>query len=204
MKAALFDLDGVLADTEGMYFDFWDSVGKKYDRQPTFGYDIKGTTLTDILTTYFPDPVHKAEVTKMIHDHEETMIYPLFQGVAEFVEDLKARGYKTAIVTSSDDVKMSYFTRQHPEFVKLFDVIVTGSMITESKPHPQGYLLAAKMVGVDIQDCYVFEDSFQGLEAGMRSGATVIGVATTNPADVIKNKAHKVITGFVGLDVSKL
>lgn len=204
MKAALFDLDGVIVDTEGTYFDFWDSVGREYHLQPTFARDIKGTTLTDILTTYFPRQDYKDEVTRKIHDFEDTMKYPLFPGVMGFIKDLRTRGFKTAIVTSSDDVKMSFLYAQHPDFKGEFDAIVTGSMVSNSKPDPEGYLLAAKMVGVDIKDCYVFEDSFQGLEAGMISGATVVGLATTNPAEKIKHKAHEVIENFTNFNVDQL
>lgn len=71
-------------------------------------------------------------------------------------------------------------------------------MVTKSKPAPEGYLLAARLVGAVPEDCYVFEDSLQGLAAGMSAGATVIGLATTNPRERIDNKAHKVIDGFTG------
>ena len=77
-------------------------------------------------------------------------------------------------------------------------------MVVNSKPDPEGYLKAAEMVGCDISDCYVFEDSYQGVEAGLRSGATVIALATTNPAERLKEKAHEVIDDFTGFNVDKM
>lgn len=204
MKAALFDLDGVLIDTEGTYSEFWAGIGREYGCAPTFALDIKGTTLTDILANHFESDVQRDEVCQKIHWFEHTMTYTLFPGVMEFLKSLRQAGFKTAVVTSSDDTKMAFLARQQPDLLKCFDVVVTGSMVTKSKPDPEGYLTAARLVGADIRDCYVFEDSFQGLEAGMRSGATVIGLATTNSADLLKGKAHEIITGFTGFDVSDM
>ncbi|MDE6403034.1 MAG: HAD family hydrolase, partial [Muribaculaceae bacterium] len=136
------------------------------------------------------------EVTRKIHDFEDTMKYVLFDGVIDFITALRHAGFKTAIVTSSDDTKMAYLKRQQPELLGMFDAIITGSMVKKSKPDPEGYLLAAGMVGEDIADCYVFEDSIQGVEAGARSGATVIGVATTNAPEKLAPFADEIIDNF--------
>ena len=61
-----------------------------------------------------------------------------------------------------------------------------------------------KRQGVPIEDCYVFEDSLQGLQAGMSSGATVIGLATTNSRSRLKGKAHKIIDDFAGFTVEDM
>lgn len=196
-KAALFDLDGVIIDSEGIYTGFWASIGREYSLKPTFAYDIKGTTLTDILAKHFPSDEVRQEVTRKIHEFEDTMKYSLFEGVIEFIAALRQTGMKTAIVTSSDDTKMSYLKRQQPELLSLFDVVITGSMVKKSKPNPEGYLLAARLVGENVTDCYVFEDSIQGVEAGSRAGATVIGVATTNTPELLKPFANDIIYNFV-------
>ncbi len=60
------------------------------------------------------------------------------------------------------------------------------------------------MIGVPIEDCFVFEDSMQGLEAGRRSGATVIGLATTNSRERINGKAHKIIDDFAGFSIDDM
>lgn len=194
MKAALFDLDGVVIDSEGTYTEFWAATGREYNcPSPTFAYDIKGTTLTDILDTHFPDPDVQKEVRKKIHDFEATMKYRVFDGVTDFLAGLRRKGIATAVVTSSDDTKMGYLWRQQPELRELFDVVITGSEVTRSKPDPEGYLLAARKLGVDPRECVVFEDSYQGLEAGRRSGAKVVAIATTNPAASLIGKADVVV-----------
>lgn len=205
IAGALFDVDGVLIDSEPLYTHFWATVGHLYPTGiPNFSSVIKGTTLTDILDTYFPDKNIQEEITRKVHTFESELDYPIFPGVIEFLEDLKAHNIPIAMVTSSDSIKMGYLFRQHPRFRNYFDTVITGSMVTRSKPDPEGYLLAAKMISRDPVNCFVFEDSIQGLQAGMSSGATVIGLTTTNPVERLQGKAHKLINGFTGLNVQSM
>lgn len=186
-KAALFDLDGVLIDSETLYTQFWKRVGERHNLpSPTFAYDIKGTTLNDILTTHFPDPKVRADVDRLLHDFENEIVYPVFPGALEFVDALRAAGLKTVIVTSSDSKKMGFLFRQHPDFPTHFDAIVTACDVTHSKPHPEPYLVGASKAGVKPSECLVFEDSYQGLESGRRAGCKVIGISTTNPASEVR------------------
>ena len=189
-KAALFDLDGVLIDSETLYTSFWENVGKVHRLpSPTFAYDIKGTTLDDILTTHFPDPQIRADVDRMLHQFEDEITYPIFPGALEFVDKLRALGLKTVIVTSSDDKKMDFLFRQHPDFKSHFDAIVTAADVTHSKPHPEPYEVGASKAGASCKESLVFEDSFQGLESGRRAGCKVIGIATTNPREQVEPMA---------------
>lgn len=202
--AVLFDLDGVLIDTEGLYTEFWARIGRDFNLpSPTFAHDIKGTTLRSILDN-FPGDDKKSEVMKRIHDFEDTMQYRLFPGVETFLRALKKEGIPTAIVTSSDEVKMSCLFNQLPALRDMVDVIIDASMVTRSKPDPQGYLLAAEKLGCNPTDCYVFEDSLQGLEAGRRAGATVIGLATTNPAEKVTPLCDYLLPTFTNFTPSHL
>ncbi|MBD5314542.1 MAG: HAD-IA family hydrolase [Duncaniella sp.] len=199
----LFDLDGVLVDSEGEYSDFWGPMGRRFNvPSPTFAADIKGTTLGEILLA-FPEEAREGIVNEL-HDYEKAMKYPWIPGAEKFIESLLAQDIPFAIVTSSDDVKMSYLFAAHPELRDKLTALVTGSMVHNSKPDPEGYLTGAKLIGVPIEDCYVFEDSMQGLEAGRRSGATVIGLSTTNSREKISDKADMVIDSFEGFDTDKM
>lgn len=202
-KAALFDLDGVLIDSETLYTGFWEKVGKTHHLpSPTFALDIKGTTLNDILTTYFADPEIRADVDRMLHEFENEIVYPIFPGALEFVDKLRSKGIKTVIVTSSDDKKMEFLFAQHPDFSSHFDAIVTAADVTRSKPDPEPYLVGAAKAGCSPEECMVFEDSFQGLEAGRRAGAYVIGLSTTNPAASLKGKADRIAESLAELSAS--
>lgn len=200
----LFDLDGVLIDSEGLYTKFWEDIEKIY---PTgvenFAYVIKGNALFKILNTYFDQSIHQ-DIINRVHDFENNIVYPIYDGVIEFLTQLKQHNIPTAIVTSSDNVKMESLYRQHPGFKDYFNTIITGSDVTKSKPDPQGYLLAAQAILRDPKNCYVFEDSIQGLEAGIVSGATVIGLTTSNPSTKLKDKAHELIDNFIGFSIEKM
>ena len=196
-KAALFDLDGTLFDTEPQYTIFWGRTARRYRPDvPNLEYAIKGTTLTQIFANYFPDPQVQAEITEALNDWEGTMRYEFVPGALDFLHDIKAHGVKCAVVTSSNMVKMKSVARQIPEFHSLFDRILTAEDFTASKPDPQCYRLGAEVFGLKPEDCVVFEDAFTGLAAGMASGAYTIGMATGNPADSIRHLCHTVWTDW--------
>lgn len=182
----LFDLDGVLLDSEGQYSIFWEKMDKEYPTGvPDFASYIKGFHLTRILG-YFDNEEVRKQVLDNLLEFERQMTFDFFPGALEFVGKLRDAGMPIAIVTSSDRKKMQSLYSQHPEFPTLFDQIVTGDMVTRAKPDPECFLLGAQLIGVDIKDCVIFEDSRNGLIAGRESGARVIGICTTLTAEVVR------------------
>ena len=140
----------------------------------------------------------------MLHAFQRDMAFVFFDGAMEFVQRLNDAGIPACVVTSSDQRKMEALYRQHPTFADHFSAIVTGDMVSRAKPDPECFLLGASRLGLDIKDCVVFEDSLKGLEAGRRSGAQVVALATTLPRDVLVNKADEVIDTFVGYNPAAL
>ena len=203
-KAGLFDLDGVIFDTEGQYTQFWSEEGKLLQESSDFSARIKGRTLKEILDWYFPDQKQADEVIKRLSRFEQEMVIEYIPGAREFILGLKEQGVKLAIVTSSNDLKMQNVYRLHPEVKKVFDVIITADKITRSKPDPECYLLAARELGMKKEECVVFEDSFSGLEAGRRAEMKVVGLATSNPAEKIADKADVVVPDFRGLSFTDI
>lgn len=182
----LFDLDGVLLDSEGQYSIFWDKMEKTFPTGvPDFASYIKGFHLTRILGYFADDEIRNQVLTELL-EFERNMKYEFFPGALTFVKMLRDAGLPMAIVTSSDRKKMQALYSQYPEFPTLFDQIITGDMVTKAKPDPECFLLGAQRIGVDIKNCIVFEDSRNGLIAARESGASVIGITTTlKPEDVI-------------------
>ena len=86
----------------------------------------------------------------------------------------------------------------------MVDAIITADKVTHSKPHPECFLLGAETLQMPIDRCIVFEDSFHGLESGNRAGMKIIGLATTNPASSIADKATLVIPDFVDFTYEKM
>ena len=204
--AALFDFDGVVVDTEPQYSLFWDEKGEKYHPEiPEFGHHIKGQTLTQIYSQYFLQPEGiQPEITRELLDFEIRMTFEFIPGVVDFMKELRQKGVKIAIVTSSNDQKMANAHRALPELKSMVDAIITADKVTHSKPHPECFLLGAETLQMPIDRCIVFEDSFHGLESGNRAGMKVIGLATTNPASAIADKASLVIPDFVDFTFEKM
>lgn len=202
--ACLFDLDGVLIDSETEYTRFWERVGMRYRPDvPDLAMRIKGTTLENILDTYFPTELHPG-IIQAIDEQERNMDYDIKPGVTDLLTLLMERGIPAVMVTSSNNQKMSRLWEQHPQFRDWFSNIVTADMISRSKPDPEGYLLGAGMAGVPIRRCCVFEDSRQGVMAGRNAGAYVVGIAGTLPAAAIAPYSDRVIDTLEGFDVDEL
>ncbi|MBO4907361.1 MAG: HAD-IA family hydrolase [Bacteroidaceae bacterium] len=198
-KAALFDLDGVVLDTESQYSVFWGEMGRRYHPEvPDFAELIKGQTLTQIFDRWFSgEREHLREpITDELNAFEQQMSYTYINGVREYLESLKAAGISTAIVTSSNKPKMQKVMEAHPEFSELFDHILTSEDFRASKPDPDCYIAGAARCGCRPEECIVFEDSINGLKAGNASGAYVIGLSTTNPREAIEPLCDEVIGDF--------
>ena len=193
---ALFDLDGVILDTEGSYTAFWDDYGSRHFSEKDFGLKIKGQTLVKILGDYFPEENERKAITEAINDFERNMSYPFVPGVENYIKSLKSNGIKTAVVTSSNLPKMENVYRCHPGFREMFDMILTSEDFSESKPSPYCYLKAMRLFGAGPEDCVVFEDSLAGLQSARASGAFVTALTTTNPEEVVRNYADLVIRDF--------
>ena len=204
--AALFDFDGVVMDTETQYSIFWNEQGRKYHPElPEFGRLIKGQTLTQIYANYFAGMEEvQHEITEDLNKFEKNMLYNYIPGVEAFLKELRENGVKIAIVTSSNEMKMSNVYKAHPELKQSVDRILTAEMFTHSKPDPECFLLGATVFDTVPENCVVFEDSFHGLEAGNRAGMTVIGLATTNSEEQIRDKANAVIQDFNGFSFEKM
>ena len=196
-SAVLFDLDGVIVDTEGQYSLFWKQIGEEYmPGVPDFALAIKGRTLTQIYDTYFPDAADRAAITERLNAFERQMDFPYIAGAREFLEALQAQGVPTAIVTSSNCDKMACLYARHPEIKNLVTAVLTAEDARRSKPAPDCYLAAAERLGADISKCIVFEDSPSGLAAGRASGAFVIGVCTSLAATEIEPLCDAYIEDF--------
>ncbi len=201
-KAALFDLDGVVFDTEPQYSVFWGAQCREFHPEhPGLENEIKGQTLTQIYDAWFSGPLEpkQALITERLNAYEAQMKYIYLDGLEDYLRLLRQQGVKTAVVTSSNLPKMQAVYASHPEFHELFDAILTSEDFERSKPDPDCYLKAAGRFGVEPQDGVVFEDSFNGLKSGRAAGMYVVGLATTNAAEAIAPLCDEVIKNYTQL-----
>lgn len=207
ISTALFDLDGVVFDTEPQYTEFWGGQCRLYHpEEPGLEHRIKGQTLVQILDRYFAD--FKDEHSKIIarlNEFESNMRFEYIQGFTTFIADLRQHGIHTAVVTSSNQAKMQVVYKSRTEFKSLFDAVLTSEDFEKSKPDPDCYLKGAARFGEnDVRRCVVFEDSFNGLKSGRSAGMYVVGLSTTNPEEAIKPLCDTVIGDYNNLNYSKL
>lgn len=204
IRGLLFDLDGVIIDSETEYSKIWRHINEVFPTGvPDLERVIKGCTLTSILTTYFPEN-QREEVKEMLYRLEGEMRYYYALGGREILLRARDAGIPAALVTSSDDIKMSHLYEQIPELRGMFTAIVTAGDISRSKPDPEGYLLGASRLGLDASQCIVFEDSLQGLEAGRRAGAHLVAIASTLGRDRVADKAPIVVDDLSQINLNSL
>ena len=197
----LFDLDGVIMDTETQYSIFWNRTGKEVLGLENFGTTIKGQTLTHIIKYFDGSPKSKDEIIAELYEYERNMSYDYIPGADEFMKSLKDKGIPMAIVTSSNDAKMENVRRVRPELWELTNAVLTSEHFSKSKPDPECFLKGMEVLGGRPEDTYVFEDSIHGINAGRSAGAKVIGLATTNTREVIAHLCDQVIDDFIGFEL---
>ena len=203
MRAVLFDLDGVVFDTEPQYSVFWGSVCREYRPDyPGLEIVIKGQTLVQIFDGYFHDMAsEQREIVRRLDAYEGQMNYDYVPGFITFIRALREQDVRTAVVTSSNQAKMSAVYRAHPDFPKMFDAVLTSEDFDESKPSPDCFLKAAARLGATSEECVVCEDSFNGLKAGRAARMAVLGLSTTNSADSISPLCDRVVPDFTNVSV---
>lgn len=207
LKAALFDLDGVVFDTEPQYTVFWGEQCRRYHPEhPGLEHEIKGQTLTQIYDRWFSGELKSEQpiITRRLNDFEAQMEFVYVPGFELFVRQLRQHGVKTAVVTSSNQEKMQSVYRSHPEFQNIFDAILTSEDFAESKPSPDCYLKAAARFQVMPSNCVVFEDSFNGLKSGRAAGMFVVGLTTTNALERIKGLSDYQIADYHAIGYEQL
>ena len=180
----LFDFDGVVADTEGQYTDFWSGAAKKYGASggADFSLKIKGTPLRE-------------EVRESLSEFEKRLVFKPVKGAVEFLESARGYGYKTGLVTSSGADKMRRIFAES-DYGRLFDVLVTAEDILRGKPDPMCYLTAASKLGSDPSHCAVFEDSITGIRAAKAANMFTIGLLTTFPKADVERLSDAIIDDF--------
>lgn len=205
-QAILFDMDGVIVDSEPMIRDaavewyrrgghavspddFVPFIGTGEDRF-IGGVAEKHGIAIDLETA-------KREVYGIYFELIPGKLKPV-PGAIEFVALCRARGVSTALATSADHMKMEGNLRAIGLPESAFDLVIFGNRITHKKPNPEIFLTAARELGVDPKACLVVEDALNGAQAAKAAGCACLGITTTFTAAQLKeNRA-----GFTAPDLS--
>ena len=197
MKAILFDMDGVLIDSETLMAksailalrdygidpvpeDFIPFVGRGEDKYVGGVAQKYGLTYT-------------REMKARTYDYygryvEQEAFVP--KDVRRVLDTVKARGYKIAVCTSADYAKVVHNLRAIGVAEDFFDTFVTGDNIKNLKPHPEIYLTGAKLTGTAPEDCLVVEDAPSGILAAHAGGMKAVGLTTSFPEAYLVEQSH--------------
>lgn len=181
-KGAIFDMDGVLFDTEKLYQETWGELAKEYGVRlgNRFVTDISGTNgerMRRVVEKYYQVPdgsvVIEACMERMKGKLEVHV--PVKKGVYEILEFFQRMGMPAAVASSSSQqqIESNLFKSRLRDY---FSAIVSGSEVRNGKPSPDIFLLAAKKIGCKAEECLVFEDSENGVKAGHSAGCFTIMV----------------------------
>ncbi len=210
IKAAIFDLDGVIIDTAHYHYIAWKRLASEFGITLTPAHNelLKGVSRLrslDIILSLgkieLPDPQKEQLAEKknkwFVEYIESIRPEEIYPGVRELLKVLKKKNIKVGLASSSKNA---------PRVIELlgiardFDTLVDGTMITHTKPDPEIFLLAAHKLGIAPADCVVFEDAEAGVEAALAAGMKCVGVGSVDQL----GKANKVIARTGDFDVQWL
>ena len=209
--ALIFDMDGVIADTGDFHEKAWFAFCKNHNipiDSKLFRNILFGMSNRETLKILFSCELPKKESDKYVDEKEKLFrelaaktVKPL-NGLNKFLEEARTAGFKMA-VASSAPLKNIIFILEKTETGKYFDQITSADEILNSKPHPEIFVKTAAKTGYQPADCFVFEDSFAGIQAGNSAGMKVIGVASTHKLDELSNTIFN-IHNFEEINIQKL
>lgn len=206
IKAVLFDMDGLMVDTESLSTEAFINSAKAQGYNMTKEETLKvlGFTKANIYQfwiDYFQGT--NVDGKKLVDDHYEyikNVLYTVGPEKMPYVEELlkylRENNYKIAVASSSDtaDIKNNL---EKTKLEKYIDEIASGAEVENGKPAPDVFLLAAKRLGVDPKDCLILEDSKAGIKAGKASGAMVFMVPDMFTVDKeCEDSADRILTNL--------
>lgn len=186
-QGAIFDMDGLLFDTERMYRDSWKQSAQQFGlvHNPDFPRTVCGSSgahMREIILQYYPQVDAKAFADDCILRVErelETHV-PEKTGVRDILQYFKQHGVRVAVASSSKRATVLHNLKQ-ADILSYFDAVVSGDQVTHGKPAPDIFLLAAQRIGCEPENCYVFEDGTNGIRAGAAAGCTTIMIPDLTP-----------------------
>lgn len=189
IQAVIFDMDGILLDSERIVIECWKRLAERYgirDVEKTC-FAVTGTSsrVTEeiFMQTYGPDFPYRKYKTEQYAIQEEMYpggALPLKPGVHEIFDHLHAHGVPFALATSAREAKVRYELEAVGIF-GFFDFVICGDQLKASKPAPDIFLRAAEGLGADPKDCFVIEDSHNGIRAARNGGMHPVMVPDLMP-----------------------
>ena len=191
IKGAIFDMDGLMLDTEKLLVRFWRQAAAEYGYEMTVEHVLGIRSLSrkysipklkGIFGDEFPfDEVRSLRI-RLMNDYIDKNGFDVKQGLFELLDYLKAHKIRIAVATAtSRDRAEMYLNRIHA--LEYFDAVICGDMVKNGKPEPDIYLTAANELGLPPSECAAFEDSPNGLKSAFAAGCKVIMIPDLSQPD---------------------
>jgi beta-phosphoglucomutase len=186
LEGVVFDLDGVVTDTAKFHYLAWkqmaESEGIDFDEK--INERLKGVSRMDSLKIIMEKRKREYSEAELLalakkkNDLYVTMLdkitsADILPGITAFINELRTHGIKTVIFSAS---KNTDTILQKLGMSKTFDALVTGNDVEKTKPHPEGFLLAAKKIEIAPENCVMIEDAFAGVEGAKAVGMKTMGI----------------------------
>ena len=199
-KAAIFDMDGLILDSERTVLSCWEKIGEKYGFKDIVTYGIsvigknKKATIDEFERIYGePGDRYERELREIYNGLAQKGEVPLKPHTLELLESMKNAGMKIAIASSSTREEVTT-QMEMLGALKFFDTCVCGDQVTKSKPDPEIFLLACDALGVKPEEAVGLEDSFNGVRACKASGLYTIMVPDIiQPDEEMKSLADVIL-----------
>ena len=204
MRGAIFDMDGILFDTERLYQETWREVAS--ERGITLPYEFTLAVSGAAKDAFFraiekfyhtDDPEKVADEVYARMAVKQDFPLPIKPGVPEILQGFQSRGAKIAVASSTyhEQVKKNL---ERNGLLPYFDAVISGDEVKRTKPDPEIFLKAAEKMGVSPTECYVFEDSFNGIRAAHAAGAcAVMVVDLMEPDEEIRSISDHIFHSMV-------
>ncbi|WP_026628480.1 HAD family hydrolase [Dyadobacter alkalitolerans] len=186
--AVIFDMDGVICHTNPYHSMAFREFFSKRDLSPTdeeFAAHMFGKSNSYILSHFLNRVVEGDELLKM-EDEKESLFRQIYEpyidpieGIVAFINDLKSNGAKLGVATSAPLANLDLILSKVPIRAHLGSIMASEN-VKKHKPDPEVYLTSAKNLGVEPDQCVVFEDSFSGVSAAINAGMRVVGVLSSH------------------------
>jgi len=213
IKAVLFDMDGVIIDSEPLHkqieMDMLKSFGANVERRELEA--MAGTPLKVFCQTMKDRYSISLPVDEMVAIKKERYFEELcaiediepIEGIPELLQRLKSAGLKIALASSSPIEVIEYIISAF-DIRQYFDTVVTGDYVERGKPAPDIFLYAAKQIGVNPDECVVIEDSGNGVRAAKAARMKCIAFKNLNSGHQDISPADMVIEKFDEIEVNNL
>lgn len=191
ITGAVFDMDGLMIDTEKLYLRYWKQAAADfgYDMQDEHVYAIRSLArkysipkLKSFFGQDFPTEDVRARRTELINAHIRDNGIELKKGLFELLDWLKTHGVKLAVATATPRERAEMYLKKI-NALDYFDAVICGDMITNGKPDPDIYLTAARELGLPPEQCAAFEDSPNGIKAAHSAGCHAVMIPDMTPPD---------------------